>query len=157
MKRKCRHHGVTEFALENEGTKYSQYRCLKCRTANVTSRRRKVKKILIDEAGGKCVVCGYDRCVGALHFHHTNPATKKFQIAARGHVHSLAKARQEAAKCILVCANCHAEIESGVISPTTCYTVTVNDTSNQKDKQTNRINSASSYPPRGPASLHRVS
>jgi hypothetical protein len=59
-------------------------------------------------------VCGYDRCVVSLHFHHVDPETKEFAVnMARGK--SLAAYRAEAAKCVLVCANCHGEIEAGVI------------------------------------------
>jgi hypothetical protein len=106
----CPHHGVTLFQLRAEGG----YRCLKCRSEAVTRRRRKVKRILVEEAGGACRLCGYDRCIAALEFHHRNPAEKKFSLSHRGVARSLAKARAEAAKCILLCANCHAEVEAGV-------------------------------------------
>ena len=72
-----------------------------------------MKQILVDEAGGRCVLCGYDECLAALQFHHIDPATKAFSIAARGVARSLEAARAEAAKCALVCANCHAEVEVG--------------------------------------------
>lgn len=73
-----------------------------------------MKAILVDQAGGACVVCGYDRCVAALQFHHLDPATKLFGISTEGASRSLDSLRAEAAKCALVCANCHAEIEAGV-------------------------------------------
>lgn len=89
-------------------------RCLKCRSAAVSKRRRKLKEILVSEAGGACVSCGYDRYAGAMHFHHVDPSTKEFHLAHRGVARSLAKARAEAAKCVLLCANCHAEVEEGI-------------------------------------------
>src|SRR4051794_14166406 len=60
-------------------------------------------------------------CVFSLHFHHVDPATKSFAVTtARGK--SLAAFREEAKKCVLVCANCHGEIESGLIeSPPPYY------------------------------------
>jgi hypothetical protein len=79
----------------------------------VARRRRQIKELLVQEAGGRCVLCGYDRCVAALHFHHVDPSEKSFAIARRGHTRSLERAREEARKCVLVCANCHAEIEGG--------------------------------------------
>jgi hypothetical protein len=79
----------------------------------VSRRRRQIKEILVSECGGRCVMCGYDRYHGALHFHHVDPAQKAFAIARKGHTRSLARAREEAKKCVLVCANCHAEIEGG--------------------------------------------
>jgi hypothetical protein len=49
-----------------------------------------------------------------LHFHHVDPATKAFTMSVASGK-SLGKLREEAKKCVLVCANCHGEIESGVI------------------------------------------
>ncbi len=69
--------------------------------------------MLVAEAGGCCCLCGYDRCVSALEFHHLDPATKRLGIAAGGLSHSLERLRGEIAKCIPLCSNCHAEVESG--------------------------------------------
>jgi hypothetical protein len=66
------------------------------------------------EAGGGCAVCGCDRCLGNLHFHHVIPAEKWFEIQM-GSGKSIAAYREEARKCVLVCANCHGEIEAGLI------------------------------------------
>jgi transposase len=110
----CKHHGATEFLLEGRGA----FRCLQCRRAAVARRRRRVKQILVDEAGGACQLCGYRRFVGALHFHHLEPSAKQFSLAAEGATRSLHAARQEAKKCTLLCANCHAEVEAGVSSAT---------------------------------------
>jgi 5-methylcytosine-specific restriction endonuclease McrA len=107
----CRHHGLTEFRLNSQGG----FRCLRCRAEAVTRRRRKVKAILVAEAGGACAVCGYDRCPGALHFHHVNPADKNFELSAEGFARSIERARAEASKCVLLCSNCHAEVESGTV------------------------------------------
>lgn len=80
----------------------------------MVKRRRKVKEILVEEAGGACVICGYDGCVSVLQFHHVNPAEKSFSISARGVTRSIEAARTEAAKCVLLCANCHHEVEAGI-------------------------------------------
>jgi transposase-like protein len=108
----CPRHGPTEFWLEQRGI----YRCLRCRSEAVARRRRKLKAILVEEAGGGCSVCGYDRYVGALQFHHRNGETKAFDVASRGLTRSLEAVREEAAKCVLLCANCHAEVEAGIVS-----------------------------------------
>jgi 5-methylcytosine-specific restriction endonuclease McrA len=76
----------------------------------------RVKELLVAEAGGHCLVCGYDRCVGALQFHHLDPSQKLFAIAGQGAARSLTRAREEVAKCVLLCSNCHAEVEAGLIS-----------------------------------------
>ena len=105
----CPEHGETTFVRRTDGA----WRCLKCRSEAVTARRKRVKAILVAEAGGCCRICGYDRCVAALEFHHIDPEGKSFAIASRGVTRSLEAARDEAAKCVLLCSNCHAEVESG--------------------------------------------
>jgi transposase len=108
--RECRRHGLTEFWLEGRG----YYRCKRCRSERVSRRRRKIKLLLMQEAGGCCALCGYDRCSAALHFHHLDPGSKEFHLSMQGVTRSLAAARAEMAKCVLLCANCHAEVEAGV-------------------------------------------
>jgi transposase-like protein len=107
---RCRRHGWAPFVLTSSG----HYRCKRCRVEAVSARRRRVKAILVQEAGGRCALCGYENYVGALQFHHVDPATKRFTLAGGGLARSLASARLEAAKCVLLCANCHAEVEAGV-------------------------------------------
>jgi 5-methylcytosine-specific restriction endonuclease McrA len=109
--RTCSVHGETEFFLRPEGT---SYRCLACHKDAVARRRRDIKRTLVQEAGGRCVICGYDRAVAALHFHHVDPASKSFGISRAGVTRSIEKARADARKCILLCSNCHAEVEAGV-------------------------------------------
>jgi hypothetical protein len=72
---------------------------------SLRKRRRKRKADLVAAYGGRCVDCGYSTCPEALQFHHRDPATKDFGL---GHFNgSLARLIAEAAKCDLVCANCH--------------------------------------------------
>jgi transposase len=105
----CPRHGESEFVLEGRG----YYRCKRCRSEAVARRRRKVKTILVAEAGGRCVRCGYDRNPAALQFHHLDPETKRIALSARGIAYALDTVREEAQKCVLLCATCHAEVESG--------------------------------------------
>lgn len=107
----CRHHGHTEFVLEGRG----YYRCARCRVEAVGRRRRVIKRKLVAEAGGQCAICGYARCQRPLQFHHLDPAAKEFHLSHSGHSRSLARARAEAEKCTLLCANCHAEVEAGIV------------------------------------------
>lgn len=108
----CPKHGRTEFCLRPDGYR----RCLRCRSDDVTRRRRRVKTILVEDAGGSCAICGYDRCAAAMHFHHRDPSEKAFSLADGGLSRSLEAARAEARKCVLLCSNCHAEVETGVVS-----------------------------------------
>lgn len=57
-------------------------------------------------------MCGYDRSVEALSFHHLGDKT--FGIGARGYTRSWEKVRAELDECLLVCHNCHAEIHAGL-------------------------------------------
>jgi DNA-binding transcriptional ArsR family regulator len=107
----CRRHGPTIFRLEGRGA----YRCARCRSEAVAKRRRRLKQILVEDAGGRCMLCGYDRYVGALEFHHRDPESKEFGIGNRGLTRSLEAVRAEAAKCVLLCANCHSEVEGGIV------------------------------------------
>jgi transposase-like protein len=108
----CSRHGDSEFALEGRG----YYRCKRCRAEAVTRRRRKLKELLAREAGGCCCICGYDRYLGALAFHHVNPEEKRLQMSWNGLTQSLAAMRHEARKCVLLCSNCHAEVEAGIVA-----------------------------------------
>jgi hypothetical protein len=66
--KECQHHGLTAFAHNNHNT----YRCKICRSEAVARVRRKTKQTLVNIFGGKCVICGYNKFVGALDFHHIN-------------------------------------------------------------------------------------
>ena len=68
---------------------------------------------LINLKGGKCEICGYDKNITALEFHHMHPEEKSFQLDSRRLSNtSTEKIREEAGKCILVCANCHRELHN---------------------------------------------
>jgi hypothetical protein len=108
---KCRHHGATEFVIDAGGG----YRCRRCRVESVTTRRRKVKEVLVAEAGGCCAICGYSSYMGALQFHHVDPTRKVLPVSMAGVTRAIDVLREEARKCVLLCANCHAEVEGGVV------------------------------------------
>jgi hypothetical protein len=107
---RCATHGLTTFRLRRTGG----YRCSRCNSEGVSRRRRRIKQTLVVEAGGACRLCGYSACVAALEFHHVERTDKLFSLSHRGVTRSIARARQEASKCVLLCANCHAEVEARV-------------------------------------------
>jgi transposase len=76
--------------------------------------RIKIKERAVEYKGGKCVFCGYNRCIKALEFHHTNPNEKDFTLGSNTN-RAWEKVKKEIDKCILVCANCHREIHDGLI------------------------------------------
>ena len=69
------------------------------------------KEKLVKMFGGKCSRCGYNRYIGALDFHHINPANKSFSLSVRGLCYAWDTILTEARKCILLCKNCHMEVE----------------------------------------------
>jgi hypothetical protein len=108
--RMCARHGTLRFRRDGRG----HYRCPSCSSEAVHRRRRRLKSMLVAELGGRCEICGYDRYLGALEFHHRDPTEKSFGVAGGGITRSLARLRDEVRKCALLCANCHAEVEGGV-------------------------------------------
>jgi hypothetical protein len=110
----CPIHGLVLHHLYSQGAGVpKRHRCKRCVGEAVTRRMRKVKRLLVEEHGGGCVVCGYSRAISNLCFHHVDPSSKTFGITM-GNGRSLAAYREER-KCVLVCANCHGEIEAGII------------------------------------------
>jgi transposase len=108
----CPRHGEGDHVRDTRG----YFRCRRCRQEAVVRRRRRVKEILVEEAGGRCRLCGYDRCAAALEFHHLDPAVKEFGVAQGGMARSIERLRAEVRKCVLLCSNCHAEVEDGTSS-----------------------------------------
>lgn len=112
LESQCPRHGMTVFIRPKTGGAV----CARCRADAVVEWRRRAKKILVDEAGGRCALCGFDAYVGALQFHHVNPRDKRFGLGSRGLARSIDSLREEAAKCVLLCSNCHAQVEAGVLA-----------------------------------------
>ena len=110
--KECKKHGPTEHYRDSSG----RLRCMKCRTEAVQRRREKIKELAVQYKGGKCCICGYNRYLGALEFHHLNPTEKDFGIGTKGYTRSFEKVKGELDKCILVCSNCHKEIHAGLVS-----------------------------------------
>ena len=107
----CPHHGKQVVFLKH-GTRW---RCSKCLSEAVQRRRDKIKQLAIEYKGSKCEICGYNKCIAALEFHHKDPAEKDFGISAKGYTRSWEAVKIELDKCILVCANCHRELHSSLI------------------------------------------
>lgn len=68
------------------------------------------KKELIKLCGGKCNICGYNKNIAALQFHHIEPELKSFELDMRNLSNrTWHRILEEFKKCELLCANCHAE------------------------------------------------
>ena len=69
-----------------------------------------VKIRLVEQKGGGCQLCGYNKNYAALCFHHRDPSTKKFSIDMNAFANrSACSIQSEIDKCDLLCSNCHME------------------------------------------------
>ncbi len=61
-------------------------------------------------SGSRCTKCGYRRNLAALTWHHIEPEKKLFTLDLRSLSNrKLEELLMEVGKCIVLCANCHAE------------------------------------------------
>ena len=98
--------------IEHKWTKYTSNEALakaqKTYKTKQTAYRERLRGYK-DASGGECAICGYNRNYAALEYHHTSD--KLFSIGASSMGKSDDVIRAEISKCVLVCANCHREIE----------------------------------------------
>jgi hypothetical protein len=80
----------------------------------VQKRRKRLRERAVEYKGGQCSICGYNRCIEALEFHHLNPSQKDFGISNKGYTRSWEKVKMELDRC----ANCHREVHAEVAAST---------------------------------------
>lgn len=98
---------TTEFYKKNQGL---QSWCKTCTKKKQALRWRQRKLKAIELFGGQCQRCGYDKNFAALHFHHkSDDKNGQPHMALRW---KWERTIEELKKCILVCANCHAELHN---------------------------------------------
>ena len=95
--------------------------CRRCKNADTNHRHQSYasqqarglerKLRLLAESGSCCRHCGYSRNLAALTWHHVEPKAKSFALDMRSMSNrSEGEIRAELVKCIVLCANCHAEL-----------------------------------------------
>jgi hypothetical protein len=103
-------------ALHGRQTKFCSSECKNKDLQSYTAQKRRglTRKLeLIRAAGSRCSICGYNKNLAALVFHHTDSASKDFKLDMRSLSNrKLEPVLAEINKCILVCANCHAELHN---------------------------------------------
>lgn len=97
---------------KNDTRKYADRR--EYLKAAVTKRRRVLKQRAVTLMGGECMICGYKKHQGVLEFHHIDASTKSFGVSGGGFSRSWESILLELQKCVLLCANCHREVEIGI-------------------------------------------
>jgi hypothetical protein len=85
--------------------------CIECFKKSKTYNRNKVKQLAVNYLGGSCSVCGYNKCLAALEFHHVDSTTKDKNYSNYKNAFT-DKFKTELDKCVLLCANCHREHHS---------------------------------------------
>jgi hypothetical protein len=92
-----------------------QTECKPCFNLRRARQNQRNRAIVVRTMGGQCNLCGYSRCEAALELHHRDPAEKdpKYRTTKNSSVDVMLA---EARKCVLVCANCHRELHSGLVS-----------------------------------------
>lgn len=104
---------ISEYYKNSRNKKLYSIYCKKCSSDKVIETRRKNKKKLITLLGGSCIKCGYNKCDGALHIHHTIPELKSKDFSSFKYK-SIDNYLEELKTCVLLCANCHAEEHYGI-------------------------------------------
>ena len=108
MKFRCR---TCNIEGEEHFYKSKGYFCKSCwNTRTYKSAKDKIAAYMVSRGGIECSSCGYNKCIGALEFHHRDPKEKD-PFWSRGW--SLPKLKIELEKCDILCANCHREIHYG--------------------------------------------
>lgn len=94
-----------------EGRRYC-FNCVPDGLSTGAEIRKQIKFWGLEYKGKKCSICGYNKCIEALEFHHRDMSEKEFNISDRNLVLDWQLIKQELDKCDLVCANCHREIHA---------------------------------------------
>jgi hypothetical protein len=108
------------------------YKALRHPNAIALAVKLALKKRAVASKGGECQICGYSKCLRALEFHHLERHNKLFSISTSisetvatlthqgGNIDERDIDRiwvgieAELRKCVLLCVNCHREVEAGV-------------------------------------------
>lgn len=104
-----------QFFYYNKVKQLPHSKCKQCLRKHFNDKKRKIKLALITLKGGKCLLCGYNRCLRALEFHHTLPEHKDFNIATTKN-RVTTQILTELEKCVLVCSNCHRELHENLVA-----------------------------------------
>lgn len=120
MYKKCVHCNLElDFNNFYNNGKYSY--CKKCESIRKKQQLINFKKQCLEYKNVFCCsICGYDKNIVALDFHHTDPDVKNFSISKIKNLYINQKIKMELDKCIVICSNCHRELHSlkeGIFTP----------------------------------------
>ena len=81
------------------------------KSKSVVEFRQRRKVWAVSAFGGKCGICGYDKSIAALEFHHIDPKEKDFTPSGKSCSREVFV--NELRKCVMLCSNCHREHHAG--------------------------------------------
>ena len=103
-------------ALQGRQTRFCSVACKNDYHQGYETQKRRglTRKLeLVKAKGGRCSICGYQKNLSALAFHHLDSAAKDFKLDMRSLSNrKLQPVQKEFGKVILVCHNCHAELHN---------------------------------------------
>lgn len=121
---------LTLFAFKNKAAGTRQPYCNECRQDKAKQSYLRNKKNIVNAVIKRqqlvrdkyykfkktqiCLNCGENESC-CLTFHHTDPSTKEFEVAAMTS-QAWSRIEKEIKKCVCLCANCHAKVHAGIIS-----------------------------------------
>ena len=106
---------LTAFCKDGKKSSGVKSWCKMCTTNRRNELRAEFKKSCLEYLGQfRCKICGYDKFIGALDFHHINRHDKEFTIGDSRLTKLTDEIKKELDKCVVLCANCHREVEGRV-------------------------------------------
>jgi len=101
--------------LSNSGYERWDKRCGSCSKRRFGEKEREERASIKESFGNRCLVCGYDRCLAALHFHHKHGRQGMWKklFKKKGSV-QLRELKAHPERFVLLCANCHIELEEKI-------------------------------------------
>ena len=81
-------------------------RCMKCHGKDMTRRKKAKRTAVVEAHGDRCADCGKTFPHVCYDFHHEGDKTDCVSVMI-GNNRKLETILEEAAKCVMLCANCH--------------------------------------------------
>ena len=101
---------IEDFQIKRTENRRNSW-CKACVYWYQSSRLKDRKRKALELLGKKCQICGYNKNMSALDFHHLDPSKKEYGWS-QFKKYKWENVIKELKKCIILCKNCHAEIHS---------------------------------------------